>query len=78
MNSLLFSTLIENKLFILCLALWELVWKGLALWKAVKSNQKYFFILILILNTLGLLPIGYLIYRRVLEKNAAQKTSVSK
>jgi hypothetical protein len=45
---------------ILILILWELVWKGIALWKAAKESQKYWFIAILILNTLGILPILYI------------------
>ena len=46
-------------LFIL-LAIWELVWKGWALWRAAKNGQNGWFIAILILNTLGILPILYL------------------
>ncbi|MBT3865537.1 hypothetical protein HOF78_00350 [Candidatus Woesearchaeota archaeon] len=42
--------------------LWELIWKGLALWKAAKSGQKYWFIAILVVNSLGLLPIIYLVF----------------
>lgn len=49
---------------ILLLSLWELVWKGLALWKAAKNDQKYWYITILILNTAGLLPILYIIFFR--------------
>jgi hypothetical protein len=45
---------------ILILILWELVWKGIALWKAAKESQKYWFIAILILNTVGILPILYI------------------
>jgi Family of unknown function (DUF5652) len=40
--------------------IWEIVWKGIALWKAAKETQKYWFIAILILNTLGILPILYI------------------
>jgi Family of unknown function (DUF5652) len=40
--------------------IWETVWKGIALWKAAKETQKYWFIAILILNTLGILPILYI------------------
>lgn len=41
---------------------WSLAWKGFALWKSAKNNQKKWFIAILILNTLGLLEIIYLFY----------------
>jgi hypothetical protein len=46
-------------LFVILL-IWETVWKGIALWNAAKETQKYWFIAILILNTLGILPILYI------------------
>lgn len=39
--------------------------KGLVLWKASKNNHKVFFVIILFLNTLGLVEITYLILDRV-------------
>lgn len=42
------------------LVLWELIWKGIALWKAARESQKFWFIAILILNTVGILPILYI------------------
>jgi Family of unknown function (DUF5652) len=46
-------------LFVILL-IWETVWKGIALWKAAKETQLYWFIAILILNTVGILPILYI------------------
>ena len=43
------------------LALWELAWKGIALWKAGRRNQLGWFIAILVINSVGILPIYYLI-----------------
>lgn len=42
--------------------IWELLWKGLALWRAGRNNQPKWFAAILIINTFGLLPIVYLLY----------------
>jgi len=42
------------------LIIWSLVWKGLALWKSAELRQKYWFVLILILNTMGILEIIYI------------------
>lgn len=39
---------------------WSMLWKGLALWKAAKHDQKNWFIAILVLNGLGILEIIYL------------------
>ena len=47
---------------LLVISVWTLIWKGFALWHSAKSQQKGWFIAILILNTLGLLPIIYLIW----------------
>ena len=44
------------------LAIWELIWKGLALWRAAKNGQLAWFVVILILNTVGILEIIYLIF----------------
>ena len=49
-------------LLLAILLLWELVWKGIALWKAARESQKYWFIAILILNTVGVLPIIYIFF----------------
>lgn len=40
--------------------LWSLLWKGWALWKAAKHDDKTWFIALLIINTLGLLEIFYI------------------
>lgn len=42
------------------LVLWEAVWKALALWKAARNGATWWFIAILIFNTIGILPILYL------------------
>lgn len=43
--------------------IWEFAWKGVALWRAAKNDQKNWFIAFIILlpvNTLGILEIVYL------------------
>jgi methionyl-tRNA synthetase len=41
---------------------WCLVWKGLALWRAARSGAKVWFIILLLVNTLGILDILYYFY----------------
>jgi hypothetical protein len=48
-----------NTLFII-LVVWALIWKGIALWKAARAQDKVWYIILLILNTLGLLEILYI------------------
>jgi len=43
------------------LAVWELIWKGFALWRASQKKQWIWFIAILVINSVGLIPIIYLI-----------------
>jgi hypothetical protein len=48
-------------LWLICLDLiWEMVWKGIALWKAGRNGHKGWFIAILILHTVGILPLVYI------------------
>ena len=52
---------IQNNAWILVLlALWTIPWKGWALWKAAKNDDKAWFIVLLIVNTLGILEIFYI------------------
>lgn len=48
-------------ILIVVLAFWELVWKGVALWRAAHRNQRNWFIAMLIVNSVGVLPIIYLL-----------------
>lgn len=53
-------------IWLIPLLIWEVAWKGIALWKAAKNNQLNWFIALLILNTVGILPI---IYIQFFQKN---------
>jgi hypothetical protein len=44
------------------LMIWELAWKGVALWKSAKNNHPYWYVFILVFNTIGILPIVYLAF----------------
>ena len=56
----LLQTIPQFSALILILVLWELFWKGIALWKSARESQKYWFVVVLILNTAGILPILYI------------------
>lgn len=51
-----------NPLVIIAAVAWTLAWKGLALWRAAGLRQKAWFIILLLVNTLGLLEIIYLLF----------------
>ena len=44
------------------LMIWSLIWKGIALWKAGRNNQLPWFVVMLVLNTAGILEIIYLVW----------------
>lgn len=41
--------------------IWEFSWKGWALWRAAHNEQIGWYIAILLINSLGILPIVYLL-----------------
>lgn len=43
------------------LVLWSLFWKALALWHAAKRGNKIWFVVLFLVNTVGILDIIYLI-----------------
>ncbi len=44
------------------LALWSVFWKGMALWRAARHRQLNWFIVLLVVNTAGLLEIAYILW----------------
>ncbi len=62
-------------LMLLPIVIWELVWKGLGLWHSARYKQKAWFVAILIFNTVGLLPIIYLLWFRPKKESAPKRTT---
>ena len=62
MLTTLFSVPLNPQLWYVYLALfaWVIVWKGLALWTAARKGARWWFIALLIINTLGILEILYI------------------
>ncbi len=52
--------IINNLWAILLVVLWTLSWKGIALWKSARQNEKWWFAALLVINTLALLEILYI------------------
>jgi len=59
---------------ILVMVLWTIVLKGYSLWYAARASQKWWFLALLVINTLGILEIIYLIWYR--PKTASEKKEV--
>lgn len=42
------------------LVIWSIIWKGIALWHSARNKQIVWYIVLLIVNTVGILEIVYL------------------
>ncbi len=62
---------------LIVLVIWELIWKGVALWYAARNNQRAWYVFILILNTVGILPILYIAFFRSNKNNVVHTTTVT-
>jgi len=67
--------LIQNQWILLLIILWTLPWKGVALWKSARLKDKWWFIALLVINTLGILEILYIFLFS--KKVSKQKTPSS-
>lgn len=56
----IFSVPLDSQLWYIALFVWVLVWKGMALWKAARREDKWWFIALLVVNTVGILEILYI------------------
>ena len=59
-------------LLVIC-ALWDTVWKLIGMWRAGRNNDLAWFICIAIFNTLGILPIIYIL----LDNNKSEEKEKS-
>ena len=46
--------------FLIIIFAWTVFWKLLAMWKAARSNHIAWFVVIAVVNTVGILPILYI------------------
>lgn len=54
--------LLHNQWLIALGVLWSIPWKGMALWKAARRHDLWWFVVLLVVNTVGLLDIIYLYF----------------
>lgn len=51
----------QNSVLVICIIIWEMLWKMIALWRAARKQQLVWFIVLGLVNTVGILPIIYLL-----------------
>jgi hypothetical protein len=54
------NPILQNQITLYIVIIWSLIWKGIALWRAARLQQRNWFVAMLLLNTIGLLEIVYL------------------
>lgn len=73
--------MMDTSSWLLILGLWELVWRGIGVYNAAKKKKVIWAVVMAILNTIGILPIVYLIFfanRKAPKKVAAKPVAKKK
>lgn len=60
----------------LLIIVWSTVWKGIALWKSAKNDQLGWFVILLVVNTAGILEIVYLAFFQRKKEQFRQGTVI--
>jgi hypothetical protein len=63
----------ELILWLVPLVIWDAVWKAIGLWKSAKNNHLVWFIFIFIVNSLGILPIIYILFFQKKRRSVARR-----
>lgn len=53
-----------NLALVAVIVAWDMIWKGFALWRAAHDDSKVWFVVLLIVNSVGILPIVYLLLNK--------------
>lgn len=61
-NYNLYGMSTSTGILLLIVTIWTLFWKGCALWIAGKKDKKWWFLVLLVVNTVGILEIVYIFY----------------
>lgn len=57
-------------IILIILMIWSTFWKGLACYEAGKRKEKLWFVILFIVNTIGILDIIYLLTRKKMKKSS--------
>jgi hypothetical protein len=65
------QSITQNTYIWIPLLLVDLTLRGLALWKSSRKGEKYWFVALLVVNSVGILPLIYLLIQRYKEGKKA-------
>ena len=49
-------------IWLIPLVIWTIIWKGIGRWRAGRNDHKIWFVIMFIINSVGIIPIIYLIF----------------
>lgn len=59
---------------LMIIIIWSVIWKAIALWKSARNNHLVWFIILLLVNTIGILEILYIyIFSKPRKKKPKKK-----
>lgn len=64
-------------IFMGIVSIWSLCWKGVALWKACQRKQLLWFVVLLVVNTMGILEILYIFVFSKISLDSKEKSAPS-
>jgi methionyl-tRNA synthetase len=73
MNNIMKVLNLNNPILYLVIA-WSIIWKGISLWYSARNKQLTWYIVLLLVNTVGILDIVYLIFSKSLSKKNNKST----
>jgi hypothetical protein len=50
------------------IVIWDFIWKCIAAWKAAEKKERFSFVILLLINSVGIIPILYLAYNKYAKK----------
>lgn len=53
---------------IVIIIIWDFTWKGFTLWRAARNGQLKWFVALMVINSVGILPIVYLLTHKPASK----------
>jgi len=66
----------QNPVAFIAMLLWMIPWKGVALWKAARNGHKWWFIALMVINTMAALEIVYIFFFSKKQATPSQENKI--
>lgn len=72
------NDLLSNNIIWVLVIIWDVVWRGIAMWRTAQQKKKIWFVVLLLINSVGILPLIYLLFIEKGEVFGKKKKSKKK